>query len=59
MPRHDDDTIPCPYCKRHIHEDTPRCPYCEQYLSAEDAPSSGKPWWLLVGVAACSYAVYR
>ena len=54
----DEDTIPCPYCKRQIHEDSPRCPHCEQYISAEDVPPSHKPWWLLIGVAACLYAVY-
>jgi hypothetical protein len=59
MTRHTDDTIPCPYCKRQIHEDSPRCPHCEQYISAEDTPSTTKPWWLLIGVAACLYAVYR
>jgi hypothetical protein len=47
------DTIPCPYCRRDIHEDSVRCPYCEQYLSQEDAPAGPKPWWLIVGVAAC------
>jgi hypothetical protein len=39
----DDVTIPCPYCRRQIHEDAERCPYCEQYISAEDAPSQPKP----------------
>ena len=55
----DDDTIPCPYCKREIHEDSQRCPHCEQYISAEDAPPAAKPWWLLIGVAVCLYVVYR
>ena len=52
-------TIPCPYCKRQVHEDSPRCPYCEQYISEEDAPPSGKPWWIIVGTLLCLYAVYR
>ena len=55
----DDDTIPCPYCKREIHEDSQRCPHCEQYISEEHAPPSAKPWWLLIGVAVCLYVVYR
>ena len=59
----DDDeeepTIPCPYCRRLIHEDTPRCPYCERYISREDAPAARKPWWIVVGVAAALYAVFR
>jgi len=49
----DDVTVPCPYCRRQIHEDAERCPYCEQYISAEDAPASPKPWWLVLGVAVC------
>jgi hypothetical protein len=52
-------TIPCPNCKRQIHEDAQRCPYCEHYLSEEDAPSSGKPWWVTIGVLVCLYVVYR
>ena len=52
-------TIPCPYCRREIHEDSERCPYCENYLSQEDAPPSRKPWWLILGAIACLYAVYR
>ena len=61
-PDEDDDdepTVPCPYCGREIHEEAPRCPYCENYLSAEDAPPQRKPWWLVVGVVAGLYAVYR
>ena len=49
----------CPYCGRKIPEDAPRCPYCENYVSAEDAPSRRKPWWILLGVILCLYIVYR
>ena len=49
----DEPTVPCPYCRREIHEDAQRCPYCEQYISTEDAPPQPKPWWILVGVAVC------
>lgn len=52
---HDEDdepTVACPYCKRQIHEDAQRCPYCEHYISEEDAPPSGKPWWIILGVIA-------
>jgi hypothetical protein len=52
-------TIPCPWCGREIHEDAPRCPYCERYLSDEDAPPPRKPWWVMVGTAACLYICYR
>jgi transposase-like protein len=55
----DEPTVPCPYCGHEVHEDTPRCPHCQNYISREDAPPSRKPWWLVVGVAACLYAVYR
>ena len=55
----EEPTVPCPYCRRHIHEDAQRCPYCENYLSEEDAPPGRKPWWLLLGVLAALYAVYR
>ena len=55
----DEPTIPCPYCKKQIHEDSPRCPYCEHYISEEDAPPSPKPWWMIVGALLCLYAVYR
>jgi hypothetical protein len=61
-PDYDDDeepTIPCPHCRREIHEDSDRCPYCERYLSKEDAPPARKPWWLIIGVAACLYVIYR
>jgi hypothetical protein len=55
----DDATIPCPYCHRPMHEESERCPHCGEYISAEDVAPARKPWWLLVGVAAGLYAVYR
>ena len=55
----DDYTMPCPYCKRPIHEDAQRCPYCEHYLSDEDAPPPRKPWWIIAGAVICLYVVYR
>lgn len=59
----DDDaeepTIACPYCGQEIHEDSQRCPHCEHYVSEEDAPLTKKPWWIVVGVIACLYLVYR
>jgi hypothetical protein len=58
-PDDDEPTVPCPYCGREIHEESPRCPYCGNYLSAADAPPPRKPWWLVVGVVVCLYAVYR
>lgn len=55
----DEPTVPCPYCRHEIHEDAQRCPHCERYISAEDAPAPRKPWWILLGVAACLYAVFN
>jgi DNA-directed RNA polymerase subunit RPC12/RpoP len=55
----EDDEIPCPYCGREIHEDSVRCPYCESYISKEDAPPARKPWWIILGVVACLYVVFR
>jgi hypothetical protein len=52
------ETIPCPYCKRQIHEDAVRCPHCENYLSQEDAPLRRKPWWIIVGVLLCFVIFY-
>ena len=55
----DEPTIPCPYCRKEIHEDSQRCPYCENYLSDEDAPPARKPVWIVLGAIACLYVVYR
>ena len=55
-----EDLIACPHCQKPIYEGSERCPYCEQYLSEEDLPTtSGKPWWIIIGVGVCLYAVYR
>jgi hypothetical protein len=55
----DDYTVPCPFCKRPIHEDAQRCPYCEHYISEEDSPPQRKPWWIVVGAVVGLYVVYR
>jgi hypothetical protein len=58
----DDDaepTIDCPHCGSEVHEDAQRCPQCGTYLSEEDAPAAARPWWIVLGVIACLYVVYR
>jgi len=58
----DDDkepTIPCPHCKRHIHEESQRCPYCENYISEESPSRFPKPWWIIIGAVLVLYIVYR
>ncbi len=52
----DDDTVPCPFCKRQILEDTPRCPHCEQYLSEADFTRGSKPLWVIVTAVVCLVA---
>ena len=54
----EEPTVPCPYCRREIHEDSQRCPYCENYLSDEDARPVRKPLWIMVGVLAALYVMY-
>lgn len=55
----EEPTVPCPYCGEAIHEDAQWCPRCERYISEEDRPAMRKPWWVLVGVAAVMYTIYR
>ena len=52
----DDETVPCPFCKRQILEDTPRCPYCEHYLSEQDFARGSKPPWVIVTAVVCLVA---
>jgi hypothetical protein len=54
----EEPTIPCPYCRREIHEDSVRCPLCGQYLSDEDLPASRKPWWIILGVVLCILVIW-
>lgn len=53
----DEPTVPCPYCRREIHEEANQCPYCERYISREDAPRRQKPWWILVGALLALYGI--
>jgi hypothetical protein len=51
----DEDTVPCPHCRRRIYEDSERCPYCANYLSREEDETAlgQKSWWLILGVLVC------
>jgi len=55
----DEPTVPCPYCRREIHEDAQRCSYCEQYVSVEDSPPVRKPWWIIIGAVVCLWVAFR
>jgi hypothetical protein len=54
-PEEEEETMPCPYCKRPIHEDAQRCPYCENWISEEDVEASpeGKPTWIVLTALVC------
>ncbi len=49
----EDDTQPCPYCRREIHEDAVRCPYCENYISREDEPGPRRSKWFYLLLVLC------
>lgn len=54
-----DDTIPCPQCRRQIHEESQRCPHCAHYLTEEEPDLTSKRWWIILGAFLCLYAMYR
>ena len=49
----DDETIPCPHCKKDIYDGAEQCPYCGNYISEEDSPREAKPLWLVIGAVIC------
>lgn len=55
----EEPTVACPYCGELIYEDAPRCPHCDHYISDEDRPPAGQPWWIIIGALAVMYAIYR
>ena len=55
----EEPTIPCPHCRRQIHEESQRCPYCENYISEEDTVPARKSWWIIIGALLALYVVYR
>lgn len=63
LPDDDDDlegtAVPCPHCRQEVHEDASWCRHCANFIAREVAPEGPRPWWLLLGVLACLYAVYH
>ncbi|HKB05694.1 MAG TPA: zinc-ribbon domain-containing protein [Gemmataceae bacterium] len=57
-PEDEDETTPCPHCQAPVYEGAEQCPACGMYLSEEDAPSSGKRWWIILGAVPGLLAVY-
>ena len=45
----DDETVPCPYCKKPVHEQAEICHHCGRYIVEDDVPR-GYPWWVWVGL---------
>jgi hypothetical protein len=35
-----EETLPCPFCRRPVHEDADVCPHCGNFVGGTDAP----PW---------------
>jgi predicted nucleic acid-binding Zn ribbon protein len=52
-----DDTMPCPYCGKAIHEESEHCDRCKNYLPEEDQPGRIKPLWLIIAAIVCVLAV--
>jgi uncharacterized paraquat-inducible protein A len=48
----DDETEPCPHCRRPIYAQAPHCPHCGIDISWERVRSR-KPLWILVVAAVC------
>ena len=46
----DDGYIPCPYCGETMLEDAEHCPACNRWITSEDLPSKGHPWWIVAVV---------
>ena len=49
----DDNTVPCPHCKKDVYDGAEQCPYCGQYISEEDKPRESKPVWIVIAGAVC------
>lgn len=52
-PENDEDAaerIPCPFCKKPVHEDADICPRCGNFIGGEDAPRRRVPPFVWIGV---------
>jgi predicted nucleic acid-binding Zn ribbon protein len=56
MDQDDDETEPCPYCGKPIHETVEICHHCGKYISREDEPA--KTPWLAIGVVVLLLIVF-
>jgi hypothetical protein len=41
--------VPCPFCRRAVHEDADLCPGCGNFIGGSDDPSPRWPWWITIG----------
>ncbi len=60
----DEETIPCPFCKKPIHEDADVCPRCRNFVGGDDGPRRVPPLvWIgviLAGLCALTWIfLYR
>ena len=42
------ETVPCPFCKKPIHEDADVCPKCGNFVGSTDAPRR-VPMYIFLG----------
>jgi endogenous inhibitor of DNA gyrase (YacG/DUF329 family) len=52
----DGETVPCPFCKKPIHEDADICPRCGNYVGGTDAPRH-VPMFVWVGLVLAGLCV--
>ncbi len=45
-----EESIPCPFCKKPIHEDADVCPRCGNFVGGDDAPRRRVPLFVWIGV---------
>jgi len=50
-----DETEPCPFCKKPVHETADVCPYCRNFISLDEPQR--KPWWVFVVLLLCLLAM--